>query len=544
MQVNMQEFLDAVAQANEVVDSKSALGILLNIADDQVKVCYANSNTVSFMTVINAVVTPEDPRGKVAFDYDPLMRVLSACKTTGKIKTDELNINFNSNGICKLTAERYIEVEMPKDVAEANIEAKVENHIQDSNNTDEMLPSPVIASESAQTNESSTVESVDNTIVESSEDFAIVKKVVSTIEQTLSWYNMNHGVELKRAALVRGRYEALMHLPKEVIDAYKAQLIASGVSAESIAPNTLPIEESHWEEIRDAWDINELQTILSRLSVEQNQILYISADANKAFVYTTTKGTAVLDVESDIQNDIVITTNMAKSISSILSKLKARGIETVYVHTETNSDPKVKGSAEIVFMVEDNSFALRIVRQVKQAAVLSSADMTIGSDYSQYSMMFSKDAFLSVINGAKELSASDSVEFRFEPDNGMAVLENAKSIKMVASVTNTNKSADNRYDINAFYAIDSTNHLEQVRFSGNVNLISSMISRMTSDTIAFDMNETEQGGYRIRIGEIDEDKRMTICENYGIDAMDADDTVKYRTSYLGLCCYTTVSKAK
>src|SRR5699024_4911253 len=52
-------------------------------------------------------ITDEDPRGQIAFEYEPLIRIINSCKAPGKLKMDDLSIEFNSDGQCRFRAELF-----------------------------------------------------------------------------------------------------------------------------------------------------------------------------------------------------------------------------------------------------------------------------------------------------------------------------------------------------------------------------------------------------------------------------------------------------
>lgn len=98
MKVNIEDFTSAVNQISDLATAKMMPGVLLDIKDRSIKVCYTDSNTITLLTEIPAIITDEDPRGQIAFEYEPLIRIINSCKAPGKLKMDDLSIEFNSDG--------------------------------------------------------------------------------------------------------------------------------------------------------------------------------------------------------------------------------------------------------------------------------------------------------------------------------------------------------------------------------------------------------------------------------------------------------------
>ena len=107
MKVNIEDFTSAVNQISDLATAKMMPGVLLDIKDRSIKVCYTDSNTITLLTEIPAIVTDEDPRGQIAFEYEPLIRIINSCKAPGKLKMDDLSIEFNSDGQCRFRAELF-----------------------------------------------------------------------------------------------------------------------------------------------------------------------------------------------------------------------------------------------------------------------------------------------------------------------------------------------------------------------------------------------------------------------------------------------------
>ena len=57
MKVNIEDFTSAVNQISDLATAKMMPGVLLDIKDRSIKVCYTDSNTITLLTEIPAIVT-------------------------------------------------------------------------------------------------------------------------------------------------------------------------------------------------------------------------------------------------------------------------------------------------------------------------------------------------------------------------------------------------------------------------------------------------------------------------------------------------------
>lgn len=545
----MKEFTEAISEVTDLAIAKNITGVLFEIKDKSLRICYTDGNMLTIITEMDAEIGSDDPRGYITFDYEPLIRVVDACKATGRLQTEVINITFNTTGICTFSVERYAEMLVEKSDAEIQAEQmeqaeqveqteqteQTEIKLESNSETSEMVPSAVVddlmgidVSEAEDTSSSNEV---------TEDKYKVIRRRVSTVEQSINWYAENK-IPIKQKSLVRGRYDTLLHASSDEIEEFKQ---AKGIQDDGDSSVRLtPMNTDEWIDVRDTWDITDMQKVFSRMSAEQNLVMYVSPKANKAFVNTPTHGIMCMKFDSEVQYLIVTTTNVAKAIASLLNKLKARGYEEIYTHMIDNEN--------MVFSVEDNRVAFKLALQPLNRNEVKLVDHKFKSDFSQYTLMFNRDAFLGSINGAKIISASDTATFSFEIDDeaDASMLPNgSKAIKLVASVTNTGKSADNKYEISAAYAIDKTDDLEKVKFNCNIQMMSNIVSRMQSDYIAFDIGvEPDNNTYRIRMGEIDEEARAEIASANGLKVFGVDEIVKYRSDYLDFSIYFQASKSK
>lgn len=559
MKVNIEDFTSAVNQISDLATAKMMPGVLLDIKDRSIKVCYTDSNTITLLTEIPAIVTDEDPRGQIAFEYEPLIRIINSCKAPGKLKMDDLSIEFNSDGQCRFRAELFSPTLVKKTDEEKQADALAEAQAR----AEEAARAKEEAQEQAQEQEIDGQESIgdlpngpsvipasssdfdedfggledeagddqqEQSITEvSNKDYKEVYKKVSDYEQYINWTPVDK-LSVKQSGLGRGKYDAICHASADEIANYIAEKEAAGVPPTGIFP---PVNENDWENERDTWDIDELQNIMSKFSIESNKIIYIAPNARRAFV-STDLGIFKMPIVSEIKHKILVTSSHAKGLASVLNRLRNKGVEQIYTMPIGDEQRRER---DVLYSVDDNSFALSLVNQRQENTQVRNVKTRIDFDYGQYMLEINKDALLMCLSNAKEVSASDSAEFQVVRD------ESTGDISIQAVVRSTNKSVENKYTVNVYYAIDAVGDISNLKFTVNIKMLHNVISRMTTDDIAFDISVGPDGAYWIRVGEIDDMERLNVKQTYSLNSRSSNEEMAaHREEYLAMCGYFSAAK--
>lgn len=164
MIVNLKELSNVVSQISDLVaGDKTIPGILFNIRDNDIEVCYSDAYKI-FSETVPAEITEDDVKGKIVFNYQALTRIIEACKPTGKIITNTVEFTFCDNKVVKIEAEKKI---------------------------------PII------------------TVDPDTGDEISAEKLVSVTEQSVSWAPADGGVRV--AVLGRENYELMNHYPEDEV---------------------------------------------------------------------------------------------------------------------------------------------------------------------------------------------------------------------------------------------------------------------------------------------------------------------------------------
>lgn len=476
MRVNLKELSNVLSQISDLVaGDKTVPGILFDIRDNSIKICYTDGNKV-LSEVIEAEVTENDVKDKIIFNYQALTKIIEACKPTGKIITDTADFTFCDNQVIKVTTEKKI---------------------------------PVISID-PDTNEETTTE-----------------KLVSVTEQSINWLKADSGIRV--AVLARENYDLNGHFSQSEIDKMYAD--------DPENKKTRPLTTEMWDMESDKWDINELKSILSKLSVESGKVLYIAPATRKAFVVNTSCVICV-PIESDIKHKIIQSTSVAKALSTVLSKINTPDGS---IHTHILDDDKV------VYSTEDNSVAIRLKNLKQETSHVTQVNNCLLKDFSRYMLTFNREVFQSCLYSAKTATSSDKIQISFEPftelemdDNGNEV--EVSRVKLIMSAKNTNSSTDNKYDVIADYVLDADEAIANLKITVTLEIIYQAVSKSETDYIAFDINLAENNSKMVRIAEIDMDKRAKINEEYKITSgWSPEFMMEHRNDMLGYTTFFAVS---
>lgn len=130
MIIQLKDMANTMSQINDLVaGEKNVAGVMFDIQDDCIKVCYTDGNK-TLSNTIDAVITDSDVKGKIIFNYQLLSRIIDACKPTGSIITNEINFEFSDNNLIKVKTDKVIKM---MDKEEQEFERKVSN-------TEQLIP--------------------------------------------------------------------------------------------------------------------------------------------------------------------------------------------------------------------------------------------------------------------------------------------------------------------------------------------------------------------------------------------------------------------
>lgn len=109
MILQVKDITGALNKISEIVKGdKNVPGVMLNITDNLVDVCY-NDGHKAFIEKINALTDDTDFKGKIVLPFENFVRAIANCQPSGSIKVNDIAISFLPNNMMKIKAERYIE---------------------------------------------------------------------------------------------------------------------------------------------------------------------------------------------------------------------------------------------------------------------------------------------------------------------------------------------------------------------------------------------------------------------------------------------------
>lgn len=108
MILNIKEFTGALAKITALTTGdKTVPGVLLDIKDNTVDVCYSDGRK-AFIETIGAVVGEEDRKEKIVLNYQRLVDIMGICKSSGRIHTDDIEIIFDSDKLLRIKVEKKV----------------------------------------------------------------------------------------------------------------------------------------------------------------------------------------------------------------------------------------------------------------------------------------------------------------------------------------------------------------------------------------------------------------------------------------------------
>lgn len=109
MILNIKELTGAVAKVSAfAATEKNVPGVLLDIREDQLKVCYTDSR-VAVVESIGVELEEGEQPNKIAVNYQRLVEVLAVCQPSGRIITDTVAIRFEGEKTLRVIAEKKME---------------------------------------------------------------------------------------------------------------------------------------------------------------------------------------------------------------------------------------------------------------------------------------------------------------------------------------------------------------------------------------------------------------------------------------------------
>lgn len=108
MLIRLEEFTKAIAKIQAMASGeKTVPGIMLDISDDGVKVCYSDSRK-ALVEKVNATVEETDIKGKIVLDYSRVVSAITICQPSGRLKIEELHFDFKPDGKVTLSADKML----------------------------------------------------------------------------------------------------------------------------------------------------------------------------------------------------------------------------------------------------------------------------------------------------------------------------------------------------------------------------------------------------------------------------------------------------
>jgi hypothetical protein len=107
MILSIKEFDAAVNKISDMVSGeKNVPGVMLNISDNAVAVCYSDGHK-AFVEKLNAITEDGDIKAKIVFPYEQLVRAVANCRPSGNIKVEEIHFTV-SGSVMKISADQNL----------------------------------------------------------------------------------------------------------------------------------------------------------------------------------------------------------------------------------------------------------------------------------------------------------------------------------------------------------------------------------------------------------------------------------------------------
>lgn len=128
MLVKLQGFTDALAKVKAFAsDTKNVPGVLLDIRDNYVAVCYHDGKK-AVIDKVEAFIHEGDPKEPVVIPYDRIVDIIDACQPSGSIQTGDLTFEFSETSLV-IKAQKYVAVQADDDNIENRIVSSFEQKL-------------------------------------------------------------------------------------------------------------------------------------------------------------------------------------------------------------------------------------------------------------------------------------------------------------------------------------------------------------------------------------------------------------------------------
>ena len=140
MQINLAQLTSAVDKVKSLAsDMKQIPGILLNIEDDKVKVCYHDGRK-AVAEKVDAVVGEDEMKGSIVVQYNTFVDVISNCQPTGMISVDYIDMVVNADNTATIRVEKKLTMRRSEDDEDeyTRIVSEMKQNISWSNNRNDI----------------------------------------------------------------------------------------------------------------------------------------------------------------------------------------------------------------------------------------------------------------------------------------------------------------------------------------------------------------------------------------------------------------------
>ena len=111
MIVNLSNLTSAMGKVQSFAqDIKKVPGVMLNIGDNNIRVCYSDMGNRSIIEEIDAVMSNEEQLGEIIVDYKLFMSIIDACQPSGNVLCDNLTITIKDENIMSVEAVKYVKI--------------------------------------------------------------------------------------------------------------------------------------------------------------------------------------------------------------------------------------------------------------------------------------------------------------------------------------------------------------------------------------------------------------------------------------------------
>jgi hypothetical protein len=351
MRVNISKITSAINKvADMVAGDKQVPGVLLDLSEDELKVCFTNGHK----TVIEKVaVTSEegDHTGSIIVDFEQFSRAIATCQPSGIIKVDDVVFEYKeASKVLVVSADQMIEV---KD-ADGNVASK---------------------------------------------------KKMATKKIDLLWHEPNS--DMRVAILTRMNYEDIFNSDnpdefdkKELIDALTKTSTEKGKQIYiSKATHTIFVaNQAHCTSVP-----------VSKKKMEQADIDALREELQEENQYTnpedlnTAVEKAVEKAESRIHSSVSMTQAIAKSVIGILSKTSS---DTVYLFTKDRY-------CNIYIQNEDETVGIWFEMATVSRAHTSAVERYTSLAYRSYHTLFIREFLADNIKSALNATKNEKIVMKF-----------------------------------------------------------------------------------------------------------------------------------